>query len=92
VFAASDVVGRGESALLEQCSEAAPAGDASIVWASTMAATTSARWREQFEWFAHAPTAHDVIAAIEQQNPPFANGDERTVHDLASRTWRVRRE
>ena len=52
--------------------------------------TTGARWKSEFEWWAHARMARefgvtdDVIAAIAAGNePPFDQDDERVVHAVA---------
>ena len=53
--------------------------------------TTGARWRAEFEWWAHARMAREfdvddaVIDAIGRGDaPPFALDDERIVHAVAS--------
>ena len=52
--------------------------------------TVGARWRAEFEWWAHARMARhhgvpeDVVAAIRDgQEPPFQADDERVVYDVA---------
>jgi 4-carboxymuconolactone decarboxylase len=50
--------------------------------------TIGARWKAEFEWWAHAAMArrHGVIEAIGQgEEPPFTTADERVV-------WQVARE
>lgn len=53
--------------------------------------TTGARWKAEFEWWAHSRMARqhgvadDVIAAIARgDDPPFTADDERTVHAIAT--------
>ena len=53
--------------------------------------TTGARWKAEFEWWAHSRMARefgvsdDVIDAIAQgEDPPFAKDDERIVHAIAT--------
>jgi 4-carboxymuconolactone decarboxylase len=53
--------------------------------------TTGARWKAEFEWWAHARMARefgvtdDVIDAIARGDaPPFASDDERVVHAIAT--------
>jgi 4-carboxymuconolactone decarboxylase len=53
--------------------------------------TVGARWRAEFEWWAHARMAREhgvpdaVVAAIGRgEEPPFAAEDERVVHAIAS--------
>src|SRR3954454_24461559 len=54
--------------------------------------TTGARWKAEFEWWAHSRMARehgvtdDVIDAIAQgaTTPPFARDDERVVHAIAT--------
>jgi 4-carboxymuconolactone decarboxylase len=53
--------------------------------------TVGARWRAEFEWWAHARMAREhgvaeaVIEAIRRgDEPPFDAGDERIVHAVAS--------
>ena len=52
--------------------------------------TVGARWRAEFEWWAHARMARhhgvpeEVVAAIRDgQEPPFQADDERVVYDVA---------
>ena len=52
--------------------------------------STGARWKAEFEWWAHARMAREhgvddgVIAAIAvEADPPFAHDDERIVHGVA---------
>ena len=52
--------------------------------------TVGARWKAEFEWWAHARMAREhgvpeaVVAAIgEGQEPPFAADDERTIYAVA---------
>jgi 4-carboxymuconolactone decarboxylase len=52
--------------------------------------TTAARWKAEFEWFAHsqmalaAGVAEEVVAAIARgEVPSFQSEDERVVHELA---------
>jgi 4-carboxymuconolactone decarboxylase len=54
--------------------------------------TVGARWRAEFEWWAHAPMAreHGVASAVVDaigrgEEPPFEAGDERAVYAVASR-------
>ncbi len=64
--------------------------------------TTGARWRAEFEWWAHAPMAreHGVAAAVVDaiargEDPPFEHDDERAVYTVAhqlSRTGRLDRD
>jgi 4-carboxymuconolactone decarboxylase len=61
--------------------------------------TVGARWKAEFEWWAHARMArrHGVPGAVVDaigrgEDPPFQAGDERTVYELArelSETGRV---
>jgi len=54
--------------------------------------TTGARWKAEFEWWAHARMAREfgvtdeVIDAIArgESSPPFPNDDERVVHAIAT--------
>jgi 4-carboxymuconolactone decarboxylase len=53
--------------------------------------TTGARWKAEFEWWAHARMAREfgvtdeVIDAIARgEAPPFPNDDERVVHAIAT--------
>ena len=53
--------------------------------------TTGARWKAEFEWWAHARMARehgvapDVIDAISRgDDPPFTDDAERTVHAIAT--------
>lgn len=53
--------------------------------------TVGARWRSEFEWWAHSRMARehgvadDVIDAIARgDDPPFAREDERTIHAVAT--------
>lgn len=53
--------------------------------------TVGARWRSEFEWWAHSRMARehgvadDVIDAIASgDDPPFTRDDERTVHAVAT--------
>jgi 4-carboxymuconolactone decarboxylase len=52
--------------------------------------TTGARWRAEFEWWAHAPMAREhgvadaVVEAIGRgEDPPFEADDERAVYAVA---------
>jgi 4-carboxymuconolactone decarboxylase len=52
--------------------------------------TVGARWKAEFEWWAHARMARehgvpqDVVAAIGRgEDPPFAAGDEQAVYQVA---------
>jgi 4-carboxymuconolactone decarboxylase len=52
--------------------------------------TTGARWKSEFEWWAHAPMARqhgitdDVIDAIGRgEDPPFTKEDERAIYRAA---------
>ena len=52
--------------------------------------TTGARWKSEFEWWAHVPMARqygvsdDVIDAIGRgEDPPISNDDERAVYTAA---------
>jgi 4-carboxymuconolactone decarboxylase len=58
--------------------------------------TVGARWKAEFEWWAHAAMAREqgvtdaVIAAIGAgEDPPFAAGDERAVYAVASELTRT---
>ncbi|MGH9270970.1 MAG: carboxymuconolactone decarboxylase family protein, partial [Ilumatobacteraceae bacterium] len=60
--------------------------------------TTAARWRSEYEWWAHARMAREhgvddaVIDAIGRgQEPPFNLDDERVVHAVAQQLGRTGR-
>jgi len=58
--------------------------------------TVGARWKAEFEWWAHARMARRhgvpdaVVAAIERgENPAFEADDERTIHAVAAQLVRT---